>query len=156
MKCRLCGTISDPKSKFCWECGAALGEAVEGQPSAAFLELYGKEVDILFFMDGYSGKVSGIVNPTEAQVGRYRQGVLQRVTIDPGAGNTTHETAATILNFIRQSKANLGEEFNEKNYRGLGPVELKKEYLRLFERILKLRAQLHENQKPAPPKPEKK
>ena len=158
MKCHRCGTINDPKGKFCRECGSALLGSPENPSLATLSELYGKEVDILFFVEDYTGKISGIVNPTEDQVGRYRRGIRQRVMIGAGAANanTSAEATATLLAFIRQSKEYLSEDFKEERYRGLSPAELKKEYLHLFERILKAKAHLQETPNPAPEKKEKK
>jgi hypothetical protein len=56
----------------------------------------------------------------------------------------------TILTFIRQSKEYLSEDFNESFYRKFTPQDLKKEYLKLFERILKVKAQRGDAPKPAP------
>jgi hypothetical protein len=63
--------------------------------------------------------------------------VLQRVTIEAVVPMETDENIGAILTFIRQSKEYLGEKFNEGQYRNFSPAELKKEYLKLFERILK-------------------
>jgi hypothetical protein len=149
MKCPQCGFKNDIKSRFCSQCGAELLAAADAQSTTALAELYGKEVDVLFFIENFTGKISGIVNPTEDQIGRYREGVLQRVTVESGTNNATDETVGTILTFIRQSKDYLGEEFNETQYRTFAPKELKKEYLKLFERILKVKAQRGEPPKQA-------
>jgi|SRR5581483_1257112 len=138
MKCGQCGTKNDPSSKFCRECGIELVSSPQSQPLVTISELYGKEVDVLFFIENFTGKVTGIVNPTEDQIGRYREGILQRVIIDtPTAATEADENIGAILTFIRQSKEYLGEKFNENQYRNTTPAELKKEYLKLFERILK-------------------
>lgn len=157
MKCSQCGTKNDPPGKFCKECGADLqtGKA-KPQPVIAISELYGKEVEVLFFIESFSGKVTGIVNPTEDQIGRYREGHLQRVVIEtPAAGGEVDENIGAVLTFIRQSKEYLGEKYNEAQYRNFSPAELKKEYLKLFERILKDKGAKGDAPKPMPA-PEKK
>jgi hypothetical protein len=156
MHCSRCGTKNETKSKFCRECGVEL-QGGQAPPSFTTLsELYGKEIDVLFFIENFTGKISGIVNPTEDQIGRYRQGILQKVTIESSGSNPSDETAGTILTFIRQSKEYLGEEFNESHYRGFSPADLKKEYLRLFEKILKVKAQRQDAPKPSAVKTDKK
>lgn len=96
-------------------------------------------MEVLFFIENFSGKVTGIVNPTEDQIGRYREGILQRVVIEtPSAGTgEMDENIGAVLTFIRQSKEYLGEKYNEGQYRNFSTADLKKEYLKLFERILK-------------------
>ena len=156
MKCSQCGTKNEPKAKFCIECGIDLTGAAGSQSFSAISELYGKEVEILFFIENFTGKISGIVNPSEDQIGRYREGMLQKVVIE-SPNNANDENVGAILTFIRQSKEYLGEEFNESNYRNHVPADLKKEYLKLFERILKVKAQRGDSKPlPAPAKPEKK
>jgi hypothetical protein len=140
MKCGQCGAKNDPKNKFCSECGIELQSHPRSQALTGITgisELYGKDVEILFFIENFTGKISGIVNPTEDQVGRYREGVLQKVVIETPSSTETDENIGAILTFIRQSKEYLGEKYNENQYRNSSPVELKKEYLKLFERILK-------------------
>ncbi len=156
MKCEQCGTKNDPKSKFCKECGVDLQMSAETQTISTISELYGKEIEVLFFIENFTGKVSGIVNPSEDQIGRYREGIIQKVTIEAPSGNATEEGVGAILTFIRQSKEYLGEEYNESNYRTFSPSELKKEYLRLFERILKVKAQRGEMKPASSGKTEKK
>jgi hypothetical protein len=130
--------------------------AAGSQSFSAISELYGKEVEILFFIENFTGKISGIVNPSEDQIGRYREGMLQKVVIE-SPNNANDENVGAILTFIRQSKEYLGEEFNESNYSNHAPADLKKEYLKLFERILKVKAQRGDSKPlPAPAKPEKK
>lgn len=137
MKCGRCGSKNEPSSKFCKECGEDLQSNGQTAPVVSVSELYGKEVEVLFFIENYTGKVTGIVNPSEEQIGRYREAVLQRVTIEAVGPMETDENIGAILTFIRQSKEYLGEKFNEGQYRNFSPAELKKEYLKLFERILK-------------------
>ncbi len=137
MKCGQCGTKNDPKNKFCSECGIDLQSHPRSQPLTGISELYGKEVEILFFIENVTGKVTGIVNPSEDQVGRYREGVIQKVVIETPITTEADENIGALLTFIRQSKEYLGEKFNEGQYRNTTPAELKKEYLKLFERILK-------------------
>jgi hypothetical protein len=137
MKCGRCGTKNESASKFCKECGEDLQANGQAAPIVSVSELYGKEVEVLFFIENYTGKVTGIVNPSEEQIGRYREAVLQRVTIEAVVPMETDENIGAILTFIRQSKEYLGEKFNEGQYRNFSPAELKKEYLKLFERILK-------------------
>ncbi len=154
MKCSQCGAKNDPQSKFCKECGAdLLSNKPRSTPVTAISELYGKEVEVLFFIENFSGKITGIVNPTEDQIGRYREGILQRVVIDAPVTAETDENIGAVLTFIRQSKEYLGEKYNEGQYRNFSTADLKKEYLKLFERILKEKAKGN----PAPmPAPEKK
>jgi hypothetical protein len=156
MKCEQCGTKNDPQSKFCKECGVDLQSPAEQQTVTTISELYGKEVEVLFFIENFTGKISGIVNPSEDQIGRYREGIIQKVTIEAPGGNATEEGVGAILTFIRQSKEYLGEEYNEGNYRTFSPADLKKEYLRLFERILKVKAQRGEMKPASSAKTEKK
>jgi hypothetical protein len=137
MKCSQCGSKNEPGSKFCKECGVELQANNQAPPVVSISELYGKEAEVLFFIENYTGKVTGIVNPSEEQIGRYREAVLQRVTIEAPAPIETDENVGAILTFIRQSKEYLGEKYNEGQYRNSTPAELKKEYLKLFERILK-------------------
>lgn len=157
MNCSQCGTKNDPPSKFCKECGADLQNKPKSQTVTVISELYGKEVEVLFFIENFSGKVTGIVNPTEDQIGRYREGILQRVVIEaPATGGNTEldENIGAVLTFIRQSKEYLGEKYNENQYRNFSPADLKKEYLKLFERILRDKSMKGE---PKPqPAPEKK
>jgi hypothetical protein len=56
------------------------------------------------------------------------------------AANAEDETVGTVLTFIKQSKEYLGEDYNENAYKGFSHAELKKEYLKLFERVLKMKA----------------
>ncbi len=140
MNCTQCGYKNDPKSRFCSQCGKEIQTRSDSSSISTITELYGKDVDVLFFIENFTGKISGIVNPSEDQVGRYREGVLQRVTIESANNQATDETVGTILTFIRQSKEYLGEKYNESNYRNFTPVDLKREYLHLFERILKAKA----------------
>lgn len=155
MKCGQCGTKNDPNSKFCRECGADLQSHPKSQPLTGISELYGKDVEVLFFIENFSGKISGIVNPTEDQIGRYREGILQRVTIESPATAETDENIGAVLTFIRQSKEYLGEKYSESDYRNTSTAELKKEYLKLFERILKEKSKKGDS-KPLPTTPEKK
>jgi hypothetical protein len=153
MKCGQCGTKNDPKNKFCSECGIDLQSHPRSQPLTGISELYGKEVEILFFIENVTGKVTGIVNPSEDQVGRYREGVIQKVVIETPTTTEADENIGALLTFIRQSKEYLGEKFSEGQYRNTTPAELKKEYLKLFERILKDKSKKSE---PKPmPVPEK-
>src|ERR1035441_10215494 len=111
MKCSQCGTKNDPTSKFCKECGIELQAQTQTPTLAAISELYGKEVEVLFFIEGFTGKVTGIVNPTEDQIGRYREGILQRMVIEtPAPASESDENIGAILTFIRQSKEYLGEK----------------------------------------------
>lgn len=140
MKCAQCGFKNDAKSRYCSQCGAELYAHSDDQSATTLAELYGKEVDVLFFIENFTGKISGIVNPSEDQIGRYREGIVQRVAIESGTNNATDETVGTLLTFIRQSKEYLGDKFEESQYRNFSPHDLKKEYLKLFERILKAKA----------------
>ena len=154
MKCGQCGAKNDPKNKFCSECGIDLQSNPRTQVSTGLSELYGKEVEILFFFESYTGKISGIVNPSEDQLVRYREGVRQKVVIETPSASEADENIGALLTFIRQSKEYLGEKYNETQFRNSTPAELKKEYLKLFERILKDKSK-HPDSKPMPI-PEKK
>ncbi len=158
MKCPHCGAKNDAGNKVCKDCGFALKPQTENSSSTTVTELLGKDVEVLFFTDSFTGKISGIVNPSQDQILRYKDGILQHVTISTGVSGVTDEMAGTLLTFIRQSKDYLGENFNENNYRSWSTVELKKEYLRLFEKIF-LRAKVQpQESKPGGhmDKPEKK
>ena len=63
------------------------------------------------------------------------------MTIEAPENVVTDENAGAVLAFIRQSKEFLAEEYNETDYRNLPVADLKKEYLKLFERVLKTKAQ---------------
>lgn len=154
MKCGRCGTKNEPSAKFCKECGIDLQANAQGQGLTTISELYGKEVDVLFFIENFTGKISGIVNPTEEQIGRYREGVLQRVLVESPSTLESDENIGAILTFIRQSKEYLGEKYNENQYRNTSPAELKKEYLKLFERILREKSR-NGDSKPLPVNTEK-
>jgi hypothetical protein len=154
MKCGRCGTKNEPSAKFCKECGIDLQAGAQGQGLTTISELYGKEVDVLFFIENFTGKISGIVNPTEEQIGRYREGVLQRVLVESPSTLESDENIGAILTFIRQSKEYLGEKYNENQYRNTSPAELKKEYLKLFERILREKSR-NGDSKPLPVNTEK-
>jgi hypothetical protein len=149
MKCNSCGMKNDPKSKFCKECGAELTPVTANQVGKAVSELYGKEVEVLFFFDNFTGRISGIVRPTEEQIHRYQDGILQKIRIE-APGGAKDENVAAILTFIRQSKEYLGEDYNESFYRSFPTSELTKEYLKLFERILKMRIKQDISAKPNP------
>jgi hypothetical protein len=150
MKCTQCGFKNEVTNRFCGQCGKELLAHPDSIAVTTLSELYGKDVDVLFFIENFTGKITGIVNPTEDQIGRYRDGVLQKITIQSGVNPANDETVGTILTFIRQSKEYLGEPYNENNYRNFPTTELKKEYLRLFERILKAKNKMPE----APKNPE--
>ena len=156
MVCGKCGTQNDSTSKFCKSCGVELGVQTSSQSANTLSELYGKEVEVLFFIENFTGKVSGIVNPSEDQIGRYREGLLQRVTIEAPSSNPSDESVGAILTFIRQSKEYLGEEFHEVHYNSFSLPDLKKEYLKLFERVLKMKEKRGDSPKAVDPKTEKK
>ena len=154
MKCSQCGAKSEPNSKFCRECGTAFNSNPKSPSLSAVSELYGKEVDVLFFIEGFTGKIAGIVNPTDDQIVRYREAVRQKVSIENPSNIETDENIGALLTFIRQSKEYLGEAYNENQYRNFSTVDLKKEYLKLFEKILKDKARKAD---PKPmPAPDKK
>lgn len=140
MKCGQCGTKNDPKNKFCSECGTDLQGHPDSRPLSTLSELYGKEVDVLFFLENYTGKISGIVNPTPDQINRYREGILQKIVIETPVGGETDENIGAVLTFIRQSKEYLGEKYDEITYRNFTTHDLKKEYLKLFEKILRVKS----------------
>jgi hypothetical protein len=108
--------------------------------------LYGQEAEVLFFSDS-DGRITGIVNPTLEQFhSQQAHGIVQRVII--GAHSVSgEESPATVLPFIKKSLEFLAEPFDEDRYRHLNLVDLKKEYLRLFERVLKFKAQRQETLK---------
>jgi len=142
MKCSNCHTKNEPQNKYCKECGKELKGHPGHVPVITNSELYGKDVDVLFYLDSSTGKISGFINPTEDQVNRFRKdSVLQRVTVEAPEDVVADENAGPVLSFIRQSKEFLGEDYNESSYRNFSVPELKKEYLKLFERVLKMKAQ---------------
>lgn len=141
MKCSKCEAKNDANSKFCKECGAELHPQPDLQLVNANAELIGKEVLVLFFFEPFSGKISGIVNPTDDQLTRYQKtSIAQRITIQGADEDSGGEGIGAILSFIRQSKEFLGEDYTENFYRTHTIPELKKEYLKLFERVLKEKA----------------
>ncbi len=150
MKCVHCGTINEHKNMYCGKCGASLPSEVGGEPTTQASELYGREVDLLFFLEKYTGKISGIVNPSEDQFGRYREGIRMRFVIEPGSDSSNQEEVGALLSFIRQGQEYLGEKFDANQHRGLSVSQLKKEYLRLFERML-LDKEKRDLKFPAPP-----
>ncbi len=156
MKCGHCGAKNDVKAKFCVECGTPVSLASGEKPLTAVSELYGKEVDVLFFIENFTGKVSGIVNPTADQIGRYREGIIQRVLIETPVTTDSDENIGALLTFIRQSKDYLGEKYDESNFRNYSTSDLKKEYLKLFEKILRVKSKNMDPKPTPPPVPEKK
>ncbi len=144
MKCGNCHANNAAHNKFCKECGQPLIPSTSRDNSVVTenSELYGKEVEIIFYIDPTTGKITGLVNPTEELASKIKKnGVRQRVTIEPPDNVVSDTDAGTVLTFIRQSKDFLGEEYDEADYRNISVAELKKEYLKLFERVLKTKAQ---------------
>jgi hypothetical protein len=142
MKCGRCGLEITEKIKFCPECGFDL----KIDQSVALL--YGQEVEVLFFFDpNADGKVIGIVNPTLDQFQLHQHhAVIQRVQV--GAHSLgPDESTSSVLPFIKKSLEFLGENYEDERYRNVSLPELKKEYLRLFERVLKVKAQRQESLK---------
>jgi hypothetical protein len=156
MKCVHCAAENESNSKYCKECGIGMTASTETQSLTTISELYGKEVEVLFFLESYTGKIAGIVNPSEDQINRYRDGILQSVTIKSGTDDPSADTVGTILTFIRQSKEHLGEKFNENQYRNFSPSDLKKEYLKLFEKLLMYKDKRQQLKSPVDIKTEKK
>lgn len=145
------------KAKFCSECGGDLAAKSGSHPLTAISELYGKEVEVLFFIENFTGKISGIVNPTEDQIGRYREGILQKILIDAPITTESDENVGALLTFIRQSKEYLGDKYDESNFRNYSTADLKKEYLKLFEKILRVKSKNMDMKPPTmPAAPEKK
>ena len=141
MKCSNCHTRNDSQNKYCKACGQDLKSHPDYSPAISNSELYGKEVDVLFYVDKATGKILGYVNPTEEQIGRYKKdSVVQTVTVEAPGDVVADENSGAILSFIRQSKEFLGEDFDDSTYRNYSVQDLKKEYLRLFERVLKVKA----------------
>ena len=66
------------------------------------------------------------------------------------------ENIGAILTFIRQSKEYLGEKYDEASFRNYSTVDLKKEYLKLFEKILRVKSKNMDMKPPTPPTTEKK
>ena len=152
MKCSQCGTVNEVKNKYCFECGAELTLDVEETAVQLTNNLYGKDVDVLFFQEPLTEKISGFVNPSPEQKMRYRKdGVVQRVVIE--SPHAQDDTFATVMTFIRQSKEYLGEAFHESHYIGYSLSDLKKEYLKLFEKVLKMKEKRLDGIKPATPDP---
>ena len=141
MKCAKCDAKNDAQSKYCRECGAELKPPPDLQTINASTELIGKDVLVIFYIEPFAGKITGIVNPTDDQLTRYQKNsIVQKVTIQGPDEDAAGEGIGAILSFIRQSKDFLGEEYNESFYRAHSIAELKKEYLKLFERVLKEKA----------------
>jgi hypothetical protein len=153
MKCGRCGVELSEKIKFCPECGFDL------KIDQSIAMLYGQGVEVIFFFDtADSGKITGIVNPTLEQYQAHQaHGVVQRVVIGTHAMGGD-ESTSTVLPFIKKSLEFLAEPYEEERYRHLSLPDLKKEYLRLFERVLKVKAQRQDSLKtgssstPPPPK----
>ncbi len=78
----------------------------------------------------------GIVNPTEEEKGRHNQGILQKVIVELPDKIAPKENVGHLLALIGNAKEYLGEPYIESRYRELPPNELKREYFRLFERIM--------------------
>jgi len=53
MKCGHCGAKNDLKAKYCSECGTDLAIPSNAKPVTTLSELYGKEVDVLFFIESF-------------------------------------------------------------------------------------------------------
>jgi hypothetical protein len=156
MKCATCGAKNEPKAKFCAECGTAIALTPGDKPLTAISELFGKEVEVLFFIENFTGKVTGIVNPSSDQIGRYREGIIQKVLIETPVTTDSDENIGALLTFIRQSKEYLGEKYDEGNFRNYSTSDLKKEYLKLFEKILRVKSKNMDPKPMPPPVPEKK
>ncbi len=98
MKCGHCGAKNDMKAKFCSECGTDMAAKPGTQPLTAISELYGKEVEVLFFIEKFTGKVSGIVGPTGGAVCRgcpqtqSAPAVFLQTANDPPAADGTHRS----------------------------------------------------------------
>jgi hypothetical protein len=149
MKCPQCSTVNDSKNKFCYECGAEMVPEVEEFAVQATNALFGKEVEVLFYQEPLSDRIGGFVSPTNEQKMKYRKdGVVQRITIE--TPHASDDTFAAVLAFIRQSKDYLGEEFHEAHYLGFDLKELKKEYLKLFERVMKMKEKRIDSVRPNP------
>jgi len=143
MKCGRCGFETPDKIKFCPECG------FDQKIDQSVARLFGQEVEVLFYFDPESeGKITGIVNPTLDQFQKHQnRGVNQRIVIG-SAMMGSDENSAVVLPFIKKSLEFLAEPYEEERYRHISLPELKKEYLRLFERVLKVKAQRQESLKP--------
>jgi hypothetical protein len=149
MKCPQCSTTNDIKNKYCYECGAELVTEVEEFPVQVTSNLFGKEVEVLFYQEPLSDRIGGFVSPTSEQKMKYRKdGVVQRIIIE--SPHATDDTFAAVLAFIRQSKEYLGEEFHEAHYLSFDLKSLKKEYLKLFERVMKMKEKRIDSVKPNP------
>lgn len=136
-KCRQCGHQAAADDNFCKECGTPLKRTKRETPVNPLLQLFGKEVELLFHTDDPTGEqIQVIVNPTREEVSRFDgDSIRQNVIIGTTSDNS--ESAAVILPFIKQSKEYLAEPFDPKVYRDMTPVEMRKEYLRLFDRMMK-------------------
>lgn len=149
MKCVRCGSENPPSDKFCGQCGMDL-KAQPGEAPSVFARLLNREVRILFYFEDTRGeKISGIVNPTLEEIEKYQDsGVVQTVRITPDMG----ERPESILPFIKQSKEFLGEPYDEAQYRNWDTKTLKKEFLRLFERVLKAKEKRQDAMRGTQPK----
>ena len=98
MKCSSCHTKNDPKNKYCKECGVDLKSHPEHAVVINNSELYGKEVEVLFYLDSSSGKISGFVNPTDDQISHFKKdSVVQRITVEAPDNVVTDENAGAVL-----------------------------------------------------------
>ena len=82
--------------------------------------------------------------------------IIQKVLIETPVTTDSDENIGALLTFIRQSKEYLGEKYDEGNFRNYSTSDLKKEYLKLFEKILRVKSKGMDSKPMPPPVPEKK
>ena len=133
MRCLQCKSFNEDSAKFCHNCGAGLskGEKKAEEPRA---KLFGKTVKVLFYLDETGGVVV-VGNPSKEEEAKHRKdGVVQPVKIDGGEG-AAGEVKQSYMRFIKQLKNMFGEQYYDEQFANLDEVTLKKEYLRLLERM---------------------
>ncbi len=133
MRCGQCKSFNEDSAKFCHNCGAGLGKEGEKDTSPK-AKLYGKTVPVLFYLAD-KGAIGAIANPSKEEEKEHSgDGLIQQVRIAGGSG-TASEVKQSYMRFIKQLKSMFGEEYYDEQFVNLEENMLKKEYLRLLERM---------------------
>ncbi len=133
MRCAKCNSFNEDGPKFCHNCGAGL-LGKETKDSVSKAELLGKSVRLLFFQDD-NKQINVIANPDKKIEDKHdKDGVIQMVKI-VGEGAANDQVKKSYLNFIKQMKSMFGEPYYDDQLAKLDEATLKKEYLRLLERM---------------------
>ena len=104
-----------------------------GSAASPAEKLKGKTVDVLFYEEG--GKIQAVINPDKAEIAKHRDdGILQKVVVG-GVDSAEGGAKQSYLRFIKQMTSMLGEPYYEDRLSHLDDTTLKKEYLRLLERM---------------------